>query len=45
MNNGFQMRFFGGQNRKALPQIKPHLVTKDRQSAGSGAVIALHAVV
>ena len=45
MDDGFQMQLFGRQNRKAMAQIKAHLMAEHGQSAGAGAIIALHAVV
>ena len=38
MHDGLQVQLLGGDERKTLPQIKPHLVTKYRQRAGAGAV-------
>ena len=38
MDNRFQMQFLGGDKRKSLGQIKPHLVAEHRQGARTGAV-------
>ena len=45
VNDGLQVQFLGRQNRKTVTQIKSHLMAEHRQSAGAGAVVALHAVV
>ena len=38
------MHFFGGDQRKALAQVKAHLVTKNAGGAGAGAVLFVHAL-
>jgi hypothetical protein len=38
VDDGFQVQFLGGDKRKPLGQIKPHLMPEHRQSAGTGAV-------
>jgi hypothetical protein len=32
------MQLFGGERRKALAQVKPHLITEHTLSAGAGTV-------
>ena len=38
MNDGFEVAFFGGDERETLGQVKAHLVAKDAVGAGAGAV-------
>jgi hypothetical protein len=38
MNHGFEMDLFGRNQRKPLPQIKTHLMSKQRPGAGAGAI-------
>ena len=44
MHDGLEVNFFGGDKRKALRQIKPHLVTKDAFGARASAVSFEHAM-
>jgi hypothetical protein len=39
------MQFLGGDHRKSIPKIKPHLVTKNAFRSGSGAIGFLNAFV
>ena len=39
------MQFFRGQHRKALREVKPHLMAENRARAGARPVAALHAIV
>ena len=45
MDYRFQMQLFGRQNRKAMAQVKTHLMAEHGQSAGAGSVVALYAMV
>ena len=45
MDDGFEMAFFGSHHRKTFTQIKPHLVTKHRNRAGTGAIFFFCSVV
>jgi hypothetical protein len=45
MNDGTKVEFFGGKYRKALLQIKPHLVTEYADSARPGPVGFLCSVI
>ena len=45
MNDGFEMHFLGGQQRKAGVQIKAQLRAEHAYRAGAGAVAFLRAVV
>src|ERR1700730_2597017 len=38
VDDGFPMQLFGGDERKALAQGKPHLMSKKRAGSGPGAV-------
>ncbi len=38
------MQLLGGQQRKPLGEVEPHLVTEHAQGAGAGAVGLLHAL-
>jgi len=42
-DDGFEEHFFGGHQRKALAQVKAHLVAKHAGGAGAGAVGLEHA--
>lgn len=39
------MQLFGGEHWKALRQIKPHLMAKNRQRANTSAVCRLHPII
>jgi hypothetical protein len=39
-----QVQLFGGEQRETLPQIKTHLVSKNTDGTGAGAVGFLNAV-
>lgn len=39
------MQLFGRQNRKALREIKTHLIAKNRSRSGTGTVTAICAIV
>ena len=38
MHDGFEVNFFGGDQRKTFIEVKAHLVTKNTLGAGAGAV-------
>lgn len=44
MDDRAQMQLLGGQGRKALREVKPHLIPKDRACAGAGAIATVGAV-
>jgi len=44
MDDGFEVNFFGRDQRKALLQVKPHLVAKHAFGACAGAVGLEHAM-
>ena len=45
MDDGFQVTFFGGDQRKALFQIKAHLIAEYADGAGASAVALFCAVI
>ena len=45
VNNGFEVAFLGGDQRKAFGQVKAHLMGKDAIGTGAGAVTFKGAVV
>src|SRR5262245_15868765 len=44
INDRLEMQFLGRDQRKAFRQIETHLMAKDRDGPGAGAVALLHAV-
>ena len=38
MNDGTKVKFFGGHRRKALLQVKPHLVTKKTKGSSARSI-------
>jgi hypothetical protein len=44
MDDGFEMQLLGGEQWKALAQIKPHLVAEHGQRACARTVLLAHAV-
>ena len=45
MDNGFEMQFLGGEHRKSVAQIKPHLIAEHGQRASARTVFLAHAVL
>ena len=45
MNDAFEVQFFGGDQRKSLSKVKPHLIAKYRACACACAVFFVVSVV
>ena len=43
VNNGFHMQLLGRQKREALAEVEPHLMAKEAERTGAGAIAALNA--
>jgi hypothetical protein len=45
MNNGFQMDFFGSEERKSGIEVEPQLIAENTQGASAGTVILRHTMI
>lgn len=45
MNDALGMNLFRRHQRKSLAEVEPHLITETTDSAGTGSIMLLHAMV
>jgi hypothetical protein len=45
MNDTPEMKLFGSDHRESFLQVKPHLVTENRDGSGTGSIVLLRSLV